>query len=81
MSKCNTENEKAWPRDISSLWCSLDPIPKGSRHSGTRFNAVTRLVIYITIFMIYSDMKYWWMFFLLNTILLAILYTYVQNES
>jgi hypothetical protein len=78
MSSCNTENEKAWPTDISSLWCSLDPIPKGSRTSGARFNAITRLVIILSVILVLNKMKYWWLFFIINVIVLAILYTYVK---
>lgn len=73
--KCSTENEPAWWNNFSSLFCTVDPVPKGGLGSGTRFNAVTRLVIYITFFLIISGFKDWHIFFIAATIVLFVLYS------
>lgn len=73
-SQCNTEEEKPWIKNLQSLFCSWSFIPKGSVSSGTRFNAMTRLVIYTTIILILCKVKLWWVFFAGCAVILLVAY-------
>ena len=71
---CNTEDEPVWFRDIRSLWCSWSPVPKGSMKSGTRFNAITRLLVYTTVVLIVCKTKGWELFAIGGMVMLLGLY-------
>ena len=80
-NKCNTETEEPWFRNLKSILCSLSPIPKGSRYSGVRFNALTRLVIYMTVLLIVFRVEKWYVFLTGGVILLGGLYAMKVNEG
>jgi hypothetical protein len=73
-TKCNTEDEKFWLQNFRALFCTWSPVPKGSKNSGMRFNAMTRLMLYITLLMLLLKVKYWWVFLVGSIILLSIIY-------
>ena len=79
--KCNTEEEKPWFKHALSLFCSLSPIPKGSKYSGTRFNAITRLIIYITAILLLMKYRYWYVFLVGGIILLVCVYVKSYDVS
>jgi len=79
--KCNTEEEKPWLQDAFALFCSLSPLPKGSKYSGTRFNALTRLVIYVTAMLLVAKFKYWYIFLAGSMLILTIIYCCGCNKS
>ena len=82
MRKCNTENEPAWVEDIKGLFCSFNPLPKGGLTSGTRFNSLTRLVLYITILLYLGGFSKWFMFLMLASVMLVVLYVnYTRHQS
>ena len=72
--KCQTEYEKVWLEDAKALFCSFSPIPLGSLDSGTRFNAVTRLIIYCTLICITLRLKHWYYVLLGGILLLVVVY-------
>lgn len=72
-STCNTESEPPWVESLKSLLCSFSPIPKGSRYSGVRFNAMTRLIIYITVLLAVCKVKTWPIFLAAGIAMLCIL--------
>ena len=74
VTKCNTENEKLWLQDALALFCTWSPLPKGSKHSGTRFNAITRLIMYTTILLLLLKFKYWYIFLIGSVALLVVMY-------
>ena len=71
---CNTEEELEWTKDVMNLFCSLSPLPKGSMKSGMRFNAITRLIIYITFILIFLRMKHWYYFAIAGAIVLLVIH-------
>ena len=81
MSKCNTENEKLWLQDALALFCTWSPLPKGSKHSGTRFNAITRMIMYTTIVLLLMKFKYWYIFLIGSVALLVVMYLKATKEA
>ena len=81
--KCDTENEELWINNPKALFCSLSPIPKGSAKSGTRFNAITRLIVYITLALIALQLKskYIMMFVIGALVILIVIYYYDTNNK
>ena len=79
---CNTENERPWFNNLKTLFCSWSFLPSGSQKSGTRFNAISRLLLYITVLLILMKFEKWYMFFLAGLTLLIILYAgCVKNNN
>ena len=77
---CNTEDEKPWLQDLNALFCSFTFIPNGSKGSGQRINALTRLLVYVSIILILCQVKYWYIFLIGSAVLIACLYFYGKNE-
>jgi hypothetical protein len=71
---CNGEGENFWINDLSKLFCSLSPVPRGNLSSGERLNAVTRFILYLFIVMIVTRYKYAIPFLILGLIFILLLY-------
>ena len=81
LTTCNTETEPSWVAHMRSIFCSASPVPKGSRLSGVRFNAMTRLVFYITILLIVCGFPKWWLFLLCASVLLLTIHFVRKNSG
>ena len=81
LTTCNTETEPSWLSHVKSLFCSASPIPKGSRFSGVRFNAMTRMVFYITCILIFCGFDKWYIFTLCASFLLLLLHIVRRNKG
>jgi hypothetical protein len=71
---CNTEEEVCWINNWKTLFCSWSIIPKGSHKSGTRFNAITRLLLVSTILLYCLGLKSWNLFLCLGIFFLSCIY-------
>ena len=71
---CNTDKEQPWIIRPKDLFCNWSPLPTGGLGSGTRFNAISRLVIILTIILYFSKFKLWKIFLALSIALLFIMY-------
>lgn len=63
-----------WLEDITQLFCSLSPIPRGPLHSATRLNAVTRLILYVFVIMLSMKYKYSFQFLVLSLLLVVLIF-------
>ncbi len=77
---CTAADEKFWVEDPKSLFCTLNPYPKGSINSPRRLNAVTRLILYLSVLFFFLKYKYWYVFLALGLIFIILLY-YITNNN
>ncbi|AGV01658.1 membrane protein [Cannes 8 virus] len=75
---CCTE-EKFWAEDLCDLFCNLSIIPKASMSLDSKLNALTRLVIIISIIAYFLKYQYWYIFLLISLGIL-ILFKYSRKE-
>ena len=78
---CSTPMEKFWIEDPRFLFCTLNPYPKGSVMSTRRLNAMTRLIIYISLIMYCCKYKYWYLFLALSLLFIILLYYSTNNNN
>nr|WNL49785.1 transmembrane domain containing protein [Marseillevirus sp.] len=75
---CCTE-EKFWAEDLCDLFCNLSIIPKASMSFDAKLNAITRLVIIISVIAYFLKYQYWYIF-LLVSLGVIILFKYSRKE-
>nr|WQM87237.1 hypothetical protein [Marseillevirus cajuinensis] len=77
MSCCTEEN--FWAEDLCDLFCNLSIIPKASMSLDSKLNALTRLVIIISIIAYFLGYQYWYIFLLISLGVL-ILFKYSRKD-
>jgi hypothetical protein len=87
MSTCSTfkdccnVNEKFWVENPKFLFCTLNPYPKGNINSIKRLNAITRLILYISLLFYLFKYKYWHIFLFLGIFFVILLYYITNNKD
>lgn len=74
-----SSDEKFWAEDLSDLFCSLSIVPTASMTLDAKLNAVTRLVIIVSIIAYFLGYQYWYVFLLVSLGLL-ILFKYSRKK-
>ena len=77
----NNDEEIFWAYDISALFRCFNLVPYGSISSGSRLNAITRLVILIYIILLFAKYKYAHMFLVCSIILILIVHLKYSQEN
>lgn len=72
--------EKFWLEDPSALFQSLTLIPQCDMSIPERLNALTRLILVITLILFFLRLC-WWLFLLLGIIMVIILYLIYYNQK
>ncbi|ALX27573.1 putative membrane protein [Golden Marseillevirus] len=75
-----SSDEKFWAEDLADLFCSLSIVPTASMSLNAKLNAVTRLVIIVSVIAYFLGYQYWYVFLLVSLALL-ILFKYTRKES
>ena len=78
---CQGEGETFWIEDFSKLFCSLSPVPYGNLNSGERLNAITRLVIYVTVLLVACKYKSAVLFLAAGLVFVVILYFLNKSKT
>lgn len=71
---CLKMGEKIWIEDPSVLFRSLNVFPNADMTEEERFNAITRLIIVITILLFFLGYKQWLVFLIASIVVLLIVY-------
>ena len=77
----HNEEEIFWVYDLSSLFRTFNLIPYGSIASGSRLNAISRLIILIYIILLIVKYKNAHMFFVCSLIIILIVHLKYTHEN
>ena len=78
MLKC--QKNKLWLENIANLFCSFNLIPLDGMSLGEQMNALTRLVIIVSIVLVLLGFRFSLLFLLLSLLFIIILY-YIQRKN
>jgi hypothetical protein len=73
--------DKTWIDDPSTIFQNYALIPSYGMTEAERLNAITRLIIVITVILFFIPIASWWIFFLLGLGLVVILYLTSKNKN
>jgi hypothetical protein len=77
----NNDEEIFWAYDLSSLFRCFNLVPYGSISSGSRLNAITRLVLLIYVILLIVKYKHAHLFFVCSIILILIVHLKYSQEN
>ena len=72
--------ERFWLEEPISLFRNTSLVPQCGMTTGARLNALTRLILIITLILYLSKFGRWWLFLLLGLLLIIVLY-YLDQQS
>lgn len=78
---CDDKNNTFWLDDVSSLFCSLSPVPQGDLTSAQRLNAITRLILYIYLLMLVKRYRYKNHFIILSLIFVFFMHKMSKDKK
>lgn len=74
-------NQQFWADDPLSLLSDLNPFPNSKMSSNEKYNAITRLIIIISLIMLYMDFKYTLYFLIISLLLILLLKHYSDKKT
>lgn len=73
--------DKTWIDDPSTIFRNYTLIPSYGMTEAERLNAITRLIIVITVVLFFIPIASWWIFLLLGLGLVVVLYLTSKNKN
>ena len=80
-NECCGQDESFWLKNPKDLFCSINPLPRGSVNSAKRLNAMTRMILYVSVLFFLLRYKYWHIFLGLGLFFIILLYSITNSNS